>query len=101
MVGRTKKRAPPKKGVRQIKMFPLQDEGNLHYQDVLHDKPILPNQVTKGILAPNSTMNIQNSSGLAKGAAQIQLANTINDRSRSIILLVTPGALPKFHRQPN
>jgi hypothetical protein len=45
----------------------------------------------------NSTMNIQNSSGLAKGAAQIQLANTINDRSRSIILLVTPGALPKFH----
>jgi hypothetical protein len=50
MVGRTKKRAPPKKGVRQIKMFPLQDEGNLHYQDVLHDKPILPKQVTKVIL---------------------------------------------------
>ena len=50
MVGRTKKRAPPKKGVRQIKMFHLQDEGNLHYQDVLHDKPILPKQVTKVIL---------------------------------------------------
>jgi len=95
------KNALQAKGVRQFKKFHLQDERNHLHQDVLHDKPILPNQVTKGILAPNSTMNIQNSSGLAKGAAQIQLANTINDRSRSIILLVTPGALPKFHRQPN
>jgi hypothetical protein len=44
-------------------------------------------------------MNIQNSSGHAKGAAQIQLANAINDGSHSTILLVTPEALPKFHRQ--
>jgi hypothetical protein len=35
-----------KKGVCQIKMF---DGGN-HLQDVLHDEPILPKQVTKGIL---------------------------------------------------
>jgi hypothetical protein len=46
-------------------------------------------------------MNIQNSAGLAKGAAQIQLANAINDRSHPIILLVMLEALPKFHRQPN
>ena len=39
------------KGVRQFKKFHLQDERNHLHQDVLHDKPILPNQVTKGILA--------------------------------------------------
>jgi hypothetical protein len=46
-------------------------------------------------------MNIRNSSGHAKGAAQIQLANAIYDGSHSTILLVMPEALPKFHRQPN
>ena len=34
------------KGVRQFKKFHLQDERNHLHQDVLHDKPILPNQVT-------------------------------------------------------
>jgi hypothetical protein len=39
-----------KKGVRQFKKFHLEDEGNLHQQDVLHDEPILPKQVMKGVL---------------------------------------------------
>jgi len=39
------------KGLRQFKKFHLQDKRNLLHQDVLHDEPILPNQVTKGILA--------------------------------------------------
>jgi hypothetical protein len=39
------------KGVRQVKKFHLQDERNLLRQDVLHDEPILRNQVTKGMLA--------------------------------------------------
>jgi len=45
------KNALQAKGVRQFKKFHLQDERNLIHQDVLHDDPILPNQVTKGILA--------------------------------------------------
>jgi len=48
MVG--KKKVHQAKGVCQFKKFHLKDERNLH-QDVLHDKPILPKQVTKGILA--------------------------------------------------
>jgi hypothetical protein len=39
------------KGVCQFKKFHLQDERNLLHQDVLHDEPILPNQVKKGMLA--------------------------------------------------
>jgi len=38
-------------GVRQVKKFHLQDERNLLHQDVLHDEPILTNQLTKEILA--------------------------------------------------
>ncbi len=45
------------------------------------------------------TTNIHNSSGHAKGAAQIQLADATNDKSHSTILLVMLEALPKFHRQ--
>ena len=48
---------------------------------------------------PNLTTNIHNSSGHAEGAARIQLADAINDRSHSTILLVLPEALPKFHSQ--
>jgi hypothetical protein len=44
-----KKKALQAKGVCQFKKFHLEDERNLH-QDVLHDEPILPKQVTKGIL---------------------------------------------------
>ncbi len=51
MVGKKNKNALQDKGVRQVKKFHLQDERNLLHQDVLHDEPILPNQVTKGILA--------------------------------------------------
>ena len=51
MVGKKIKNALQAKGVRQFKKFHLQDERNLLHQDVLHDEPILPNQVTKGILA--------------------------------------------------
>jgi len=45
------KKSLQRKGVRQVKKFHLQDEWNLLHQDILHDEPILPNQVTKGILA--------------------------------------------------
>ncbi len=45
------KNALQAKGVRQFKKFHLQDERNLLHQDVVHNEPILPNQVTKGILA--------------------------------------------------
>ncbi len=51
MVGKKIKNTLQGKGVRQFKKFHLQDELNLLHQDVLHDEPILPNQVTKGILA--------------------------------------------------
>jgi len=51
MVGKKNKNALQGQGVRQFKKFHLQDERNLLHQDVLHDKLILPNQVTKGILA--------------------------------------------------
>jgi hypothetical protein len=44
-----KKKALQAKGVRQFKNFHPEDERNLH-QDGLHDEPILPKQVTKGIL---------------------------------------------------
>ncbi len=51
MVEKKIKNALQGKGVRQVKKFHLQDERNLLHQDVLHDEPILPNQVQKGILA--------------------------------------------------
>jgi len=46
MVGKKNKNALQAKGVRQFKKFHLQDERNHLHQDVLYDKPILPNQVT-------------------------------------------------------
>jgi len=51
MVGKQNKNALQGEGVHQVKKFHLQDERNLLHQDVLHDEPILTNQVTKGILA--------------------------------------------------
>jgi len=44
-----KKKTLQAKGVHQFKKFHLKDERNLH-QDVIHEEPILPKQVTKGIL---------------------------------------------------
>ena len=46
MVGKKNKNALQAKGVRQFKKFHLQDERNHLHQDVRHDKPIFPNQVT-------------------------------------------------------
>ena len=51
MVKRNKKGALQDKGVRQLKKFHLEDEPRNLHQDVLQDKPILPKQVTKVILA--------------------------------------------------
>jgi len=51
MVEKKNTNALQAKGVCQFKKFHLKDERNLLHQDDLHDEPILPNQVTKGISA--------------------------------------------------
>jgi len=87
MVKRNKKGALQDKGVRQLKKFHLEDEPRNLHQDVHQDKPILPKQVTKGIL--EITMFHQ--------MIKVLISLVPVWPQTSMILQVTPEALPKFN----